>query len=41
VQEQNGNYEAKVTMGMGFMKMPGKWTAQLDANNKLKRLDIK
>ena len=36
----DGTYTAKVAMGMGFMKMPGKWHVDLDPESKIKSIKI-
>jgi hypothetical protein len=41
LDNENGSYTAKVAMGLGFMKMPGKWIIKLNTNNKIEFLEIK
>jgi len=41
LDNEDASYTAKVAMGMGFMKMPGKWTLKLDTDNKISFLEIK
>jgi hypothetical protein len=41
IELSSSEYEVKVAMGMGFMKMPGKWTISLNEENKLTKLVIK
>jgi hypothetical protein len=40
LSNDDGSYTAKVAMGMGFMKMPGKWHVELDSDLKIKTIKI-
>lgn len=40
LNNEDGSYTAKVAMGMGFMKMPGKWQILLDDSSKIKSITI-
>lgn len=40
VTEGDNGYLVKVSMGVGFMKMPGKWTVGLNADGKINKLII-
>ena len=41
IDNEDGSFTAKVAMGMGFMKMPGKWTLRVDENEKITFIEIK
>lgn len=41
LDNEDGTYTAKVAMGMGFMKMPGKWTLKVNDADKITFIEIK
>ena len=40
ITDKQDHYEVKVSMGIGFMKMPGKWKVSLNDDNKISKLEI-
>ena len=40
IEESKTQYTIKVSMGMGFMKLPGKWSLSLNDENKISALLI-
>ena len=40
IAEKGDYFEVKVSMGIGFMKMPGKWKVVLNSDNKISNLEI-
>ncbi|MCB0278156.1 MAG: hypothetical protein KDD94_01550 [Calditrichaeota bacterium] len=41
LDNEDGTFTAKVAMGIGFMKMPGKWSINLDDKQLIKKLIIR